>query len=445
MPSARHTCRTACQALLIAVCGCVTYAAQPTNPPVAPQEYRQRLLDAERADRANVERRDQGQQVAKQLYARAQETQTLLSHLADRAKSFSEKMDTLLDSDAGKRIARDPIAFRTYEQLQKYPVVSPTEARDRLDSASALVNRLQQLTSGPEVDYVPNQQTQDQVNELYFWAKDRSRLMQTQESALNTTVLQAPQDIDLAKTKTLRLVLEQFRARFYTDLIPSMVEGEEKASPEAKKIVVDASYASVIQWAVAQRQLTEKETQARIDKLMSQFELDLLRQRQESQKALSEAQTKYDDAMALIARLRSQAETDRTVADTDSKLKQDNQLAEAERKKKMALARSTEVQSLLAPFVTPGYWQPGDHMPSYEKRPVSFKSLGKQGALEKTPQGLRQLLLCGINTADKDRPRWGFGKHYDQISSTARDQLRQAQQYLIDLGPVMVELGMLSE
>jgi hypothetical protein len=83
-------------------------------------------------------------------------------------------------------------------------------------------------------------------------------------------------------------------------------------------------------------------------------------------------------------------------------------------------------------------------VPAYEKGPVSLSKLQAMHALRPSTPGLRALLAAGTAVRDKERPRWSFPKTLQQLNSQELDQLKQAQQYLIDLGDIMVELGMLA-
>ncbi len=120
-------------------------------------------------------------------------------------------------------------------------------------------------------------------------------------------------------------------------------------------------------------------------------------------------------------------------------------LKKAEWERKLAEAKRTEVAAKLQPFVTPGYWQPGDNMPKgVEKIPVSLAKLRSSGALNKTSEGLRKLAELGV-FRHNDRPRWE--RHYAAITwqknAAQREELIARQQLLIAYGEALVELGLL--
>jgi hypothetical protein len=126
---------------------------------------------------------------------------------------------------------------------------------------------------------------------------------------------------------------------------------------------------------------------------------------------------------------------------------------DAENTRRKALAQSSEVRRLLAPFTAPGVWQPGQRTPNLEKTPVSLTALQKFGALQPNDSGLKKLWYCGNAKArygtmrvseDTMRPRWGYGVAFEKLSPNELREIRQAQQYLIDLGDVLVETNMLA-
>jgi len=111
----------------------------------------------------------------------------------------------------------------------------------------------------------------------------------------------------------------------------------------------------------------------------------------------------------------------------------------------IAEAESKEVQLLLRPFITPGYWQPNRPRRGYERSGISLTHIMQKKCLVRSPNGLKQLLALGRNPANKERRPWPFPKDISKLSPEQNEQLRQAQEYLIKLGPTLVDLGYLAE
>ena len=74
---------------------------------------------------------------------------------------------------------------------------------------------------------------------------------------------------------------------------------------------------------------------------------------------------------------------------------------------------------------------------------MSYTELQSAGALTPTVQGLDKLVFIGTNLSDRVRPRWKinrvlYRKHNDELA-----MVKEVQQLLIELGPVLVEMKLL--
>ena len=84
---------------------------------------------------------------------------------------------------------------------------------------------------------------------------------------------------------------------------------------------------------------------------------------------------------------------------------------------------------------------------SVDKLPHSYTQLTSIGALDPTIDGMQKLVNIAHTRTDIVRPRWkfksnlptGWRKNPDDI-----EQVKEAQKLLIELGPVLVEMGLLS-
>jgi hypothetical protein len=432
-------------ALLLLLFGGISFAAQAPRARVTPDQLTNQYRQQELTSRQDEQQILEAKQIRDKLLRDAQDMLQTLQTLAQQATSFSTKMDTLLDSDAGKRLARDGNGFTTYIRLRNDPVVTMDLIALKTDTASALLNRLKLAEEGPDVGFVPSAKVQQEVDALHLWAKAKLQLLDTRNATLDTIVRKAPQDINLAQTKTLRRAVEEEKARW--DLLVSENEesGRKLAAPDVNDTLLFAAYRAQLERARAEAARTRDEMQAQIEKLNQDFEIALLRQRQQAADELSAARRQYEDKLAQIQRNEKDAQTDRAIQDRTAALGRDAKLAVMDREERVALAKSPEVQQLLAPFITPGYWQPRQGRPSYDKMPVSRNQLKAYGALRQTPAGLKALLDIGMAPGDKERPRWPFRARYVDLTADEHEQIRQAQEYLIQLGDILEELGMLSK
>jgi hypothetical protein len=83
---------------------------------------------------------------------------------------------------------------------------------------------------------------------------------------------------------------------------------------------------------------------------------------------------------------------------------------------------------------------------------MSLSAIKAQGALDPSPRGMRELYHLGANPKN-DRPG-GWAQEARMVGKPleawlknkpgARDTARKAQDYLIELGDILVEVGLLS-
>ena len=157
------------------------------------------------------------------------------------------------------------------------------------------------------------------------------------------------------------------------------------------------------------------------------------------QAGLAEAEVKVAEAAATAKKTEKELEAERIAAETEK-----NRLREK--------AKTREVATALAPFVGKGYWQPGRAQPDRDAAGISLTAIKAEGALDPTPTGMRQLYHIGANPKN-DRPG-GWSKDDRMVGKPleawlknkpgARDTARKAQDILLELGDVLVEVGLLS-
>jgi hypothetical protein len=409
-------------------------------------ERKAQSLERELKRRLEDQQRQQTQRAFDRFTAEVQGTSDRLTALAQKAETFSRRMNALLTSDEGKRLAHDPAGFLAYMELDKSPAVSPDEVKLRVASASALVQRIKDERERTDLGFLLGdyQDIRKEADELAFWAKDRQARLVVQESTLDTVLTEVPAEINLSKAKTLAKAIQDYRARWHQLLADSKILGHKLAEPESQKILIDAARAAHLERAEAERDRIRKEAEAEIERMKIEFEIKLKRETAAERERLEKARIEYDEKLAELERLRKQADADRHAKDVQADIKSKETVEAAERQKKISLANSPEVQRLLAPFLADGYTQPV-RKTSVKKGPVSFSALRESGALAPTIKGLTKLHRLGTKKVeDKERPRWGFPNYMKAMSPEERDQLQQAQDYLNELGPIMVELGMLA-
>ena len=118
----------------------------------------------------------------------------------------------------------------------------------------------------------------------------------------------------------------------------------------------------------------------------------------------------------------------------------------------------------LAPFLARGTWQPNQRagqQGSAAPGPISFSALMEVGALADYQQGLMQLLAvsnaqgcAGAKSLihwhqnnrhqDRERTKWGYPRQFRSLTASDQDEVRRIQKLLSELGPTLVDLGLLA-
>jgi len=387
-------------------------------------------------------------QVRQDLINRVMVTQEMLLSLERKATAHFRQMSALLENEQGKLVAQDPnsLGYATYLRLKEEPAVTVNEIKEKQLLLYSLQREVLLGQNGPEVGYLPKQETRDQVNQLYFWLEKRQEAFGRQVSALNKLLRWEPTvELDTSQGTTLYEKLDERRASWEELLAKISLLSEDEVRPEIQEIMLE-----VYKYVALEK---------------GKLEADILKNREE----LSLARKRQDNKLAMQDQT-FQLERTRQLADEDLAKRQDNldnQLREFKalraldkaladwrlnkletktaRQQLIAKVESKDVQFLLGPFFGDSYWQPNRAFRGLRPTPVSLELLKTKNALATTSKGLKNLYIIGNNPNNRDRKPWAFPRDYNKLSSEQRDQLWQAQQYLIELGPTLVELGYLAK
>lgn len=171
----------------------------------------------------------------------------------------------------------------------------------------------------------------------------------------------------------------------------------------------------------------------------------------EATKIVQEARLKADAILSEANRKAEEAKRDLSLRDAESKAetaKTDALVRDKERETTKIVLREKAsdpaVRAKLTPFTTPGYLQI-DALTS-EKKPHSFSQMLAFGALEPNGAGLERLVEIGATKRDRVRPRWQFKRPNSwKVEPQELEGVKETQKLLVELGPVLVEMGLLSE
>jgi len=429
---------------VLTVFGCTCLGASSAKKTANTEEYKRQLRKVDLAKLTEQERVLLAQFTIQGLQSTLQNTQQALDTLLQQAQTFEQRKAALMDSDEGKRVAVNDLTLRRFNRLDENPAVSVPEITANVEAASALAAIVQVSADRPEVGHIPSPATETKVHDLSFWAKDRLARLQEQQSELNSILRDAISDVDVSKRPSLKAALEQHRSAWPKFMIEAETTGEALATDEAQKVLVDAKRLAILEKAQARVDEIMRKNQAEIAALKTQMEVELLKRQVEADRLLAAARADLEKAQSEIRELQKNVTVDIQIKEDNEEAKRKEKLEQLRQRQLEIKAESPRVRQVLAPFITPGYWQPGSNKPTYDRQPVSLKQLKSRKALENTSDGLKALLKIGIDDSDKVRPRWGWSMYIARLSPTQMDELREAQQYLIELGEVLVKKGMLA-
>lgn len=417
--------------------------AQPA--PVTPEQLWEQAAEAERQDRTQQVQDLTARQERQQLIKQVRQTEQAFTDLLANAQSLRNRMHELLDSDDGKPIASDKVSVRTFDNLYNAPRIRLDEIREMTDRVSDLIDRLELADAGPDVGLPLDEPTLLQAEHFRRTFDRWSTVLEQDIATFNDILTGGPTELDLEQAPTLRQAVDAHHARWPHLLARAELTARDRTAEDTLEILAERYAEAERHRATVEGQLALENMRAQMDSLRQEHEREMLRQQEENAIKLADVQRQLADALAEIERLDKQATADRTVTSMQLDSQVGRQIDVAQRERLQALAKSLEVQTLLAPLLAHGYSQPYNQYGTYEQGPVSLSQLARLGALDHSVQGLRRFLDILTNPQDKERPRWAMSRDYRRLSQSQHDELRKAHTYLRELGPVMVELRMLAQ
>ncbi len=368
--------------------------------------------ELERKTGAEKDRRLQAENSQQDLLRQARAATNALENLLAELKELDAGATALRTNDEGKRVALHPELIdqaRAFYDVQLRGAPVAAEVITRLEAARRIE---QQVLTQQGTAYEPTPDLLDRARQAAVSGEqDRGKVAQLR-TALSTLVQESKIKYTEAKLTAGSPPLEEAiqakvtaaAAAAQQTLVAQTTEAQKQAAQtlaeaEAKRIVEDANQKA------AQMVAEAEEKKAALEREI----------------ALQQAEQKKADAQTQVAV--------ETVQDEARKI---------ELRKKAA---DPQVQAKLAPFLTPGYWQLNEI--TLDKKPLSFTKLKNTGALEPTTKGGSTLARIVSTSTDKVRPRWKINPLLYTRYPDAIERIKEAQQLLTELGPVLVEMGKL--
>ena len=391
-----------------------------------------------------------------EVIAQCQNATNVLGRLLQQTDQTLTQALALKTNDAGRALAPYPdlvtAARRLYEtELGKLAPV--TEIASRLDSVRRLE---QQLKDSIGTKHIPDPAGSATVTTAALWAEQALRQLAEAQNLVSTLTREASVKLGGAAPSTTGLTLEEAIRQ----------AGQEETSARQQLLAAKTAEAK----AEAARKEAQIESQRIIQELTAKAERDLAHARAEREKMLADVETARQQLMAELEKQKAQMAIDKLKSDEElrlAKLKAEQEIQaktaafeleqarlQAEINRLLAVAKNVplrekladpKLRASLAPFITPGHWTPKGF--TTEKKPLSLTLLSSQGALEDSGRGLNRLAHIAMAVDDRERPRWNLagGPLAWYKFEESLNKVKQAQQYLNELGPLMVEDGMLDK
>jgi hypothetical protein len=367
------------------------------------------LADLKRAEQLRQEEEQVRRSDLQATAAIAEDADGAVTAFEGAAAAWGATTRGLLTTDAGRPLAADAEALGQFRTLWAQPrpdADEPATLRRRLDPLKAVLDK---ALAESDTSYAPSEDVLTRLKAIEGEARRGAEAYDDLNRRLAALVSATPEAGAGEGAPTLQVALDAFEQRLTaeeTAAIAAAVERERK--DRAEKLAREK--------AESERQITAAQVEA--EEIRREAEMKRLADEKGEALALAKA----EEEVRKVARER----------------------ADLERRYQAALP---EIQSLLSPFITEGFTQPGRYyfeQATTKKMRVSFGKLQGSGFLEDTPQGVYKLVAAVVANKANDRPLGSFpGQVTNGFSDPWFAPAQRAQELLRELGPVLVEKGML--
>lgn len=344
--------------------------------------------------------------------ARADDVTRLADECLSEIAAFDATVQPLLANDDGKKVAGDPVQLARFRAVIEKDRAGKDAADRMRRAAGELVVPVRASQANAKDASAPSDQVAGELDRLATQLAGLKRVWEQDRRTVEAVVADAKRGGHPAATRTLDQAV--------------------RADAEAE--------------ALALATATEKE-RARVRAEMKDKQV---REAGELERKVEEAKLEKLRATRLAEAGRIQ--TDADITREKGKDAAAVEKAKLEKERLLKKAQTNEVKQALAPFLTAGYHQPARQsggavfmVRAVKKEPVSLAKLQAIGGLEQTITGLQELAGVACNKDDDVRPRWGCGGYAPWWSTGQQEVVQKAQDLLIELGPVLVEEGLLAK
>lgn len=424
------------------------------NRAIVREQMRAKQLEAEVIARANMAR----------FEARVADADRQLRAFEEQHAAFAAELEAVLKNDTGRRIAvKNQQAGLVIMDWMDAPLMRDADFARHRSIVDAMETLITERKERPDVAFMVDPDQENRIDDAFLWARDRAARLAERRAWLNEAIGATDPASLVEGVPTLAEAIESFRKARRDLWAAATGVGQTRARDEAEPQMVEAA-------RVAELERLLQETEQRLREARQQMELDRidfenrLRTREaEALKAAAEAEEARKNLLAEVQHMQILEDANRRLQDEIAKASAKGIEEEAEGVRLRKLAESTSTQNTLRPFTTPGRWQPGEIRPNpaAEVGPMSYSAIVSFGALDQSEEGLRKMLAI-VNAKgsgqlrvmqgqgnrrrhlDEMRPKWGFPDRFNDLSGNQIEELREVQTLLAEVGPTMVELGLLA-
>lgn len=364
---------------------------------------------------------------------RVESLEKKLEELAKETGKVETVTALLMQDDRGKRLASKDVAVRAFVNFSESPLASKKQIALHQANVEPLRQGLVGYSRVPQLFDPAEAPECSKLADERAWVDAELRKVEERQTFMTALVRLAPKKLEVKSLPTLEERI--------TELKSTMIQQEVKAIDAAR----EESRLKGIEDKASAASLRESENaKSAVQKQLQLMNLEL-------EKARAELAVLNSEKKAAIQKI-DQA---------------------ARRKEKLTKLEDTKVRKKLRPFMAKGFWQPGSNTRSatLKKGPMSLSALEQFGALNSGHQGLAQLLAAANGSGmgnhvnmrprynisrtysgtyvnrkhiDTDRPKWSYPKDFQTLTAEQLIEVQEVQDLLIELGPLMVEEGMLA-
>ncbi len=344
--------------------------------------------------------------------ARADDVTRLADECLSEIAAFDATVQPLLAGDDGKKVAGDPVQLARFRAVYEKDRPGKDVAERMRRAANDLIAPVRASQSNAKDGSNPSELVAGELDRLAAQLAGLKRVWEQDRRTVDAVVADAKRGKHPAAAQTLDQAV--------------------RADAEAE--------------ALALATATEKE-RARVRAELKERQV----------KEAGELERRVEEAKLEKLRATRLAEAGRIQTDADITREKGKdaaavEKAKLEKERLLKKAQTNEVKQALAPFLTAGYHQPARQsggavfmVRAVKKEPLSLAKLQAIGGLEQTITGLQELAGVACNKDDDVRPRWGCGGYAPWWSTGQQEVVQKAQDLLIELGPVLVEEGLLAK